>query len=73
MRALLILLLLIAGLGVWFWLLLRQAPEPALIERVEVTHEEPASAERAAEASLEIPEGAPPQTDVGMEFPVLEE
>jgi len=79
MRAPLIIILLIGGIGLWFWLLLgTRTGDENTVDSTSVqytTKEESASVEATAdtEAAATIPEDAPPQTDVGMEFPTLEE
>lgn len=74
MRSLLILVALLAGLGLWFWLLLR-SPTDDSAKAVPIEYTESSEAEVSSTASPETPtttEDAPPQTDVGMEFPTID-
>lgn len=75
MRPLLILIVLVLGLGLWFWLLLGDrtpSTHDAPPVRYTETLEREATSTEEEDASV-APEDAPPQTDVGMEFPVIEE
>jgi hypothetical protein len=78
MKKLLIILLLLAlGVGLWFYLLLgRDAREEKIAEeepKTTIAEDEPAEKVPETKVSAPISPQAPPQTDVGMEFPTLEE
>lgn len=77
-KTLFILLLLIAGVGLWFYLLLGRDPREKETE-ADQTSQTAVVEEKSVQTSPQqnIPattsDTLPPQTDYGMEFPVLEE
>lgn len=79
MRTFVIIILLIGGIGLWFWLLLGNRTNTegdADTTSVEYTSQEETDSveiDSETEAAATIPEDAPPQTDAGMEFPTLED
>lgn len=77
-KTLFILLLLVIGVGLWFYLLL--GDEPRVKENkggqeseISIVEKEPAEEPSGHDVRATTSADLPPQTDYGMEFPILEE
>jgi hypothetical protein len=72
MKKLFFLLLLIAGVGVWFYLLLGKEENPADQKATsEVTKDESQKEPSEKNTRATTSPDAPPNTDAGMEFPTI--